>query len=608
MGRLNLEVMKKCKFTFVLVLLACYGCAYGMLQISKDHGEGQLQIPQEKIFIHYNSSLLFVGEYVYYGIYTLNAVTNQLSSFSKIAYVELVGEDRQIVFRHKIALDHGTGQGDFFIPVSVPSGNYKLVGYTQWMRNAGKNYFFQENINIINPYQGNQSNIQIENDSVKNLSSANTSEVTKPAISSPQIHGVDYEGQMLSVSGNSFKKRSKVTLKLKTPHGLNQLGNYSLSVRKTDPIKKPLKHSSMNFPGLYTGGDTKFFEETTNVEYLPEIRGELVFGRVVFKENDLPAKGINIAFSIVENGSIELKVVSTNNDGVFQLNINGSTSTTSAIIQVLHQQKEKFSITLDKMRRMDYSDLKFDSLVLHPNMRDWIVDRSVQNQIENGYYSVKPDTLAQAIPTATFNYDLFMRYNLDDYKRFSTLRETLVEIIENVWAKKIDKEEILHVGEYNYDFFIGPQFRPLVVVDGVLIQDQKDLLEYNSRKIQSIHVLRDKYVLGPQIFQGVVSIETIEGDYPPPLRDNHIIEEQLFRPFPRKKYFQQGYSTSTKEISERIPDFRRQLLWLPNLNLDHEETIIHFYTSDLAGDYEISLEGFSSSGAPASVSKIIRVD
>jgi hypothetical protein len=58
---------------------------------------------------------------------------------------------------------------------------------------------------------------------------------------------------------------------------------------------------------------------------------------------------------------------------------------------------------------------------------------------------------------------------------------------------------------------------------------------------------------------------------------------------------------------ERIPDFRSQLLWLPNLVLDTKYKEITFYTSDNVGDYEVSLEGFTNEGIPVSLKEVFSV-
>ena len=61
----------------------------------------------------------FSGENLYYKIYCLNANTNNLSTISKIGYVTLIKNDNTVVFKHKIKLDNGIGQGDFFINKSI---------------------------------------------------------------------------------------------------------------------------------------------------------------------------------------------------------------------------------------------------------------------------------------------------------------------------------------------------------------------------------------------------------------------------------------------------------------------------------------------------------
>ena len=57
-----------------------------------------------------------------------------------------------------------------------------------------------------------------------------------------------------------------------------------------------------------------------------------------------------------------------------------------------------------------------------------------------------------------------------------------------------------------------------------------------------------------------------------------------------------------------IPDYRYQLLWKPDLNLNEGEMSIEFFTSDITGDFEISLEGYTNNGIPVSLRKFITVE
>ncbi|KKL72444.1 hypothetical protein LCGC14_2084870 [marine sediment metagenome] len=109
-----------------------------------------------------------------------------------------------------------------------------------------------------------------------------------------------------------------------------------------------------------------------------------------------------------------------------------------------------------------------------------------------------------------------------------------------------------------------------------------------------------------QIFQGVVIMETIDGDFKLPVNDNYVVPLELAKPLDKKKYFSPTYgdSISTKD---RIPDYRHQLLWKPEVKITDKDTSFVFYTSDVEGTFEIRLEGFSASGEPISLHKNFRV-
>ena len=81
----------------------------------------------------------------------------------------------------------------------------------------------------------------------------------------------------------------------------------------------------------------------------------------------------------------------------------------------------------------------------------------------------------------------------------------------------------------------------------------------------------------------------------------------MFEPQKNKIYFKQDYDLDTNNKWNRIPDFRRQLLWVPSITLKDTE-VIEMYTSDVIGDYRICLEGFSSKGVPITVSKTFHVE
>lgn len=106
---------------------------------------------QEKLFVHTDKDFYMAGELVWFKIYDINAVDNKLMDAGKIAYVEILDADNNPVQQAKIGMDKDTGNGSFYLPVSVNSGRYKFRAYTNWMRNFSPENYFEKNITIVNP-------------------------------------------------------------------------------------------------------------------------------------------------------------------------------------------------------------------------------------------------------------------------------------------------------------------------------------------------------------------------------------------------------------------------------------------------------------------------
>src|SRR5688500_14586622 len=65
---------------------------------------------REKIFIHTDKSFYVTGEIIWFKLYVRDQLL-QAARISQLAYVELIGGNRQPVLQAKIALEAGTGSG-----------------------------------------------------------------------------------------------------------------------------------------------------------------------------------------------------------------------------------------------------------------------------------------------------------------------------------------------------------------------------------------------------------------------------------------------------------------------------------------------------------------
>ncbi|MGX1929966.1 hypothetical protein [Flagellimonas sp. 2504JD4-2] len=587
--------MWRIRTIFIIFLIGTIHSSHGQTYLNNNSLlEGYKDISQEKVFIHYNTSLALVGERIYYKVYCLEEETNKFSNLSKAAYVELVGVNNQTVFKHKIRLESGLGNGDFFIPAEVSSGHYKIIGYTRWMLNKGQDSFFQGNITVINPYQNNQDNILIVSKDSVGVQSSKKDYAFSEYKKSKYIS--------LETDSKVYGKREPVSLGLKSVLGENDLANFSISVRKMDVSENYKAAHAENFAKTFKRNEPN----NNKTIFLPELRGELFRGKVLDKESKLPLQSKQVALSSIGD-NFQLSVSDTNHDGVFYFNLEEENPQNEVIVQVLGESRSNCILQMDTEEYVDYDKLSFEKVEIASESLDAIFSRSINSQFENAYTAMKADSTILREQASPFYTNLSMLYNLDDYTRFPTVKETIVEVVDNAWIEKNKNGESVFKVKY-FGPYLDLVTLPLVIVDGTMVQNHNQLVDYEARKIQSIGLYWDKFRIGPEVFQGAILVETINGDFNISTDEDYIVRKKLLRPLLQKKYYQQSYQGDLRAKYERIPDFRSQLLWEPDISLADEEITLEFYTSDVSGTYGILLEGFTANGHPISITKTIAVE
>jgi hypothetical protein len=114
---------------------------------------------KEKIYLQTDKSFYISGEILWFKSYVVDASRNKLFSMSKVAYVEIINRDSKPVVQGKILIQKGIGSGSFFIPLSLPTGSYKIRAYTNWMKNFSADYYFEKNITIVNTMKRSQDTL-----------------------------------------------------------------------------------------------------------------------------------------------------------------------------------------------------------------------------------------------------------------------------------------------------------------------------------------------------------------------------------------------------------------------------------------------------------------
>jgi hypothetical protein len=136
---------RKTFFICLLLHAASYCAAQSSVHKIPDN------VPKESLAVHINSTFFLTGESMVFTVYCFDPATGKTSDISRIAYIELVGEDSKPIAQMKVPLEDGVGSGDFFFHGKTLPGNYTMVAYTKWMRNFPPTNFFRETISVINP-------------------------------------------------------------------------------------------------------------------------------------------------------------------------------------------------------------------------------------------------------------------------------------------------------------------------------------------------------------------------------------------------------------------------------------------------------------------------
>ncbi len=151
-------------------------------------------------------------------------------------------------------------------------------------------------------------------------------------------------------------------------------------------------------------------------------------------------------------------------------------------------------------------------------------------------------------------------------------------------------------------------FPPLFLFNGILVQDTERFLEFNAHLIESISLVRDQFVFAGKDYKGMIYVETKYPEYAVHWSEPTVQAVELQKPLLNKEYFNQNYDVSGSIDRNKVPDYRTQLLWLPNLNLEGSQKPISFFASDVPGTYEARLNGFTTYGKPISLTTIFTVD
>ncbi|TCI95019.1 hypothetical protein [Tenacibaculum sp. M341] len=522
------------------------------------------KVLNEKVQIHYNSNFLVTGETLYYKLYCLNSYTNKISKNSKVAYVEIVDNEDKSILKQKINLRNGQGNSEIFISSKIQSGPYKLIAYTKWMGSKGS--FSQSNIFIMNPFFRK----------IEKIDESNKEIITN--------RNIDNAFLPVKIDKYNYGKREKVVLEFKDSI---LKSNLSISVRKKNKYI-PNKAIIINKGSI----------NTTKNDDLAELRGSLIKGCLKAKNGE-EISNIKLSLSLNSSNNLPL-TATTDKQGNFFFNVS-ELNNESVYLQVLNVKGADYEIKLAKEDVPSFSFGKNLDFKVNDSLIAIMNKQSIYSQIENSYSDVKKDSLIKKPSNFPLLSTEKITYKLDDFKRFKTIKETFTEVVEGARIIGKDKDQKVYV--VTNSKFINT--KSLVIVDGNIVMDHISFVNLDPKEINSISLINKPFFYGNDIYSGIVFVETFEKNQL--LNTNVLKEFKVLKVQPNKKYFFQRYDDDLSEEIDRVPDFRTQLYWNPNIDLSNKKSL-NFYTSDVSGDFVIEVEGVTEDGRLISLKKEFKVE
>lgn len=237
---------------------------------------------------------------------------------------------------------------------------------------------------------------------------------------------------------------------------------------------------------------------------------------------------------------------------------------------------------------------EIEPLKLFSGYADRIQKRGTASQIEKLFDS---DTLFAALPhrpNLSFGAPA-KTYILDDYTRFPTMDELIIEILAELRTRRRNGKTEIQVTLQ--DLHQGVHFADgatLVLLDGVPVFDHRKILSYDPALIKTVEIFPQVVGVGMRVFGGVVNFVTFKGNMPSMEFSQNVRIVDFQGPS-----LPVAFTCSGLQHSGNYPDYRQTAYWHPMLDLVAGETLnLNVVLPAYEGRFVVTVEGLSSDGSP----------
>jgi len=247
----------------------------------------------------------------------------------------------------------------------------------------------------------------------------------------------------------------------------------------------------------------------------------------------------------------------------------------------------------------NFSNFSLPPFSFPPSLEQQLIARSIGMQVQDIFFQDQNNPYKNAaVDTTAFYGKADATYYLDDYTRFPVMEEILREYVPGVFVRKRkDGFHFMLLDNVNKRVFDED---PWILLDGLPIFDADVIMSYDPLKVKKLEVMTRRYYMGVISMPGIVSFTTYGGDLEGFQLNPRSVSLDYEGLQLQREFYSPKYDTP-KQRDSRLPDQRNVLYWAPAVITDSNgKQQVEFYTSDLVGEYNVSIEGLSKDGSAGS--------
>lgn len=374
-----------------------------------------------------------------------------------------------------------------------------------------------------------------------------------------------------------------------------------LPIELVDSILLNIKSNWIDWSSILSDTTPEFKFQVENEDH--SLSGVLSTG------NNQPATTGELLLLSIPGKTPVFQYAQTNNEAKFTFNIPINADEQDLIIQT-DNISEDFRIDIESSFSHLYLPAKVRSDTIGEPLPSQISKMGINYQVGEIYESSSVGkTFYTPVRSIVYPKRFYGKPSseivMNDWVKLPKMEEVFFEIVPNIKLKKKGTNyEMLLIDPVDKVLYDTP---PAMLIDGVITKDPTIIANLNPEQVEKIDIVKEQYMVGDYLFNGIVNVITKSGDFKDISLPNNSIRMHYGIFDPVQMFESPDYSSTEMKIS-RSPDFRNTLYWNPSVKPGKDGKVrIEFWTSDIKSDYEINIQGITSEGKTLSIKKIISI-